>query len=75
MGNLNTPAIVTGPLTAADLVAASESYPQSDWPQILAAAVAANMAHPAMSGADPLTDCLAEQCMCFARPMPAEACT
>ena len=35
------------PLTAADLVAASEWYPHADWPQALAAAVAANRANPA----------------------------
>ena len=42
---------------------------------LVAAAIADNMARPAMSGADPLTECLAEQCLCFSRPMPAEACT
>ena len=35
---------------------------------LVAAAIAENMARPAMSGADPLTECLAEQCICFARP-------
>ena len=43
--NLNTPA--TGKLTAADLVTASEWYPHADFPQALAAAVAANRANPA----------------------------
>ena len=42
---------------------------------LVAAAISENMAHPAMSGSDPLTECLAEQCLCFARPIPAEACT
>lgn len=39
--------------------------------QALAAAVAANMAHPAMSCADPLTECLVEQCLGFSRPPAA----
>ena len=43
---------------------------------LFAAAIAENMTHPAMSGADPLTECLAEQSLCFvcarerARPEP-----
>ena len=69
--NLNTPSLAAGPLTAADLVATSEVYPQADWPRALAAAVAANLTNPAMSGADPMAECLAEQCCCFARPSAA----
>ena len=66
--NLNTLSINAGPLTAADLMTAREAHPPADWSQMLTAAVAANLAHPAMSGADPLTECLAEQCLCFSRP-------
>ena len=69
--NLNRPQLVTGKLTAADLVTESEAYPQDEFPQLLAVAVAANLDRPAMSGADPLTECLAEQCICFARPAVA----
>lgn len=38
---------------------------------ILAAAIADNLARPAMGGADPLTECLAEQCLCFSRQRTA----
>ena len=45
----NTTQITDGPLTAADL----------------AAAVSENLDRPAMYGADPLTECLSEQCIRF----------
>lgn len=36
-----------------------------DWHAEFDAAMAANLARPAMSGTDPLTECLADQSLCF----------